>query len=186
MAAILYDLLNESPNIKIEISLVNLIEAIDYAAKSSIAELERQRQAQPEQYLTRRQTAEMLDVDLSTLWRWNKENYLCTIKVGRRIRYRMSDVKKLFESTKERKAARRDEPAEAGNPPAILSKSICDCGFSTRIINSFRLYNIDTVGDLLKIPEEKELFRIRYLGTSSVSQIMQYLKDNNLKLGMVQ
>jgi excisionase family DNA binding protein len=97
MAAILYDLLNESPNIKIEISLANLIEAVDYAVKLSIAEVDRQRQAQPEQYLTRKQTAEMLDVDLSTIWRWHKENYLCAVKVGGKRRYRMSDVKKILE-----------------------------------------------------------------------------------------
>jgi hypothetical protein len=96
MAAILYDLLNESPNIKIEISLANLIEAVDYAAKLSIAELDRQRQAKPEQYLTRKQTAEMLDVDLSTLWRWNNENYLCAVEVGGKRRYKLSDINRIL------------------------------------------------------------------------------------------
>jgi hypothetical protein len=97
MAAILYDLLNESPNIKIEISLANLIEAVDYAAKLSIAELERQRNTQPEQYLTRKQAAEMFDIYLSTLWRWRKQNYLVPLEVGGKCRYRMSDVKKILE-----------------------------------------------------------------------------------------
>jgi excisionase family DNA binding protein len=96
MAAILYDLLNESPNIKIEISLANLIEAVDYAAKLSIAELDKQRQIQPEQYLTRKQTAEMLDVDLSTLWRWHKKNYLCAVEVGGKRRYKLSEVNKIL------------------------------------------------------------------------------------------
>jgi excisionase family DNA binding protein len=96
MAAILYELLNESPNIKIEISLANLIEAIDYSSKLSIAELDRQRKEQPEQYLTRKQAAEMLDVDLSTLWRWHKENYLCAVEVGGKRRYKLSEVNKIL------------------------------------------------------------------------------------------
>ena len=48
--------------------------------------------AQPEKYLT-----EKLDVDLSTLWRWDKTGYLKKIKVGNKIRYRESDVLKLME-----------------------------------------------------------------------------------------
>jgi hypothetical protein len=51
---------------------------------------------QPEQYLTRRQTAEMLDVDLSTLWRWNNENYLCSIEIGGKRRYKLSEVNKIL------------------------------------------------------------------------------------------
>jgi hypothetical protein len=96
MSAILYELLNESPNIKIEISLANLIEAVDYAAKLSIVELDRLRKTQPEQYLTRKQTAEMLDVDLSTLWRWNNENYLCPIEIGGKRRYKLSEVNSIL------------------------------------------------------------------------------------------
>jgi hypothetical protein len=51
---------------------------------------------QPEQYLTRKQTAEMLDVDLSTLWRWNNENYLCPIEIGGKRRYKLSEVNKIL------------------------------------------------------------------------------------------
>ena len=50
----------------------------------------------PEQYLTRRVTSEMLGVDQSTLWRWNKENYLCSMKIGGKTRYKLSDVKRIL------------------------------------------------------------------------------------------
>ena len=51
---------------------------------------------QPEQYLTRKQTAEMLDVDLSSLWRWNNEAYLQTVAVGGKRRYKLSDVVRIL------------------------------------------------------------------------------------------
>jgi len=50
----------------------------------------------PEQYLTRKQAAEMLDVDLSTLWRWNNENYLCAVEVGGKRRYKLSEINQIL------------------------------------------------------------------------------------------
>jgi hypothetical protein len=44
----------------------------------------------------RKQAAEMLDVDLSTLWRWNNENYLSAIEVGGKRRYKLSEVNKIL------------------------------------------------------------------------------------------
>ncbi len=37
------------------------------------------------------------DVNKSTLWRWNRDGYLCTVKVGSKAFYRKSDVDKLKE-----------------------------------------------------------------------------------------
>jgi excisionase family DNA binding protein len=49
-----------------------------------------------ESYPTVKQVAEMLNVDNTTLWRWNKKGYLKTIEFGGRRRYKMSDVKALL------------------------------------------------------------------------------------------
>lgn len=49
-----------------------------------------------ETYPTPRQVSEMLNVDLTTLWRWNNKGYLKTIEFGGGRRYRMSEVKKLM------------------------------------------------------------------------------------------
>lgn len=49
-----------------------------------------------ESYPTVRQVGEMLNVDLTTLWRWNKKGYLKTIEFGGGRRYKMSDVKALM------------------------------------------------------------------------------------------
>jgi len=49
-----------------------------------------------EAYPTVRQIQEILHVDNSTLWRWNKKGYLKTIEFGGGRRYKMSDVKALL------------------------------------------------------------------------------------------
>ena len=49
-----------------------------------------------ESYPTVRQVSEMLNVDSTTLWRWNKKGYLKTIEFGGGRRYKMSEVKALM------------------------------------------------------------------------------------------
>jgi excisionase family DNA binding protein len=48
-----------------------------------------------EQYLSRKETAEMLNVTMTTLWRWQGEGYLQHIPVGGKRRYRLSEVQKI-------------------------------------------------------------------------------------------
>lgn len=50
-----------------------------------------------ENYLTVQEAAEKLGVDVSTLWRWDKTDFLKKIKVGKKIFYRESDILKLME-----------------------------------------------------------------------------------------
>lgn len=50
-----------------------------------------------ETYPTPKQVSEMLNVDLTTLWRWNKKGYLKTIEFGGGRRYKMSEVKAIME-----------------------------------------------------------------------------------------
>ena len=50
-----------------------------------------------ESYPTPKQVSEMLNVDLTTLWRWNKKGYLKTIEFGGGRRYKMSEVKAIME-----------------------------------------------------------------------------------------
>jgi excisionase family DNA binding protein len=49
-----------------------------------------------ETYPTVKQVSEILNVDNTTLWRWNKKGYLKTVEVGGKRRYRMSDVKAIL------------------------------------------------------------------------------------------
>lgn len=56
-----------------------------------------QEEANEEKLITTNEAAKLLDVDRSTLWRWNKERYLCSIKVGKKAMYRLGDCKKIME-----------------------------------------------------------------------------------------
>ncbi len=94
----LYDLLQSNASLNVTINASQLLEVVDYAISKTKAEFEHKQQ--PEQYLTRKQTAEILDVDLSSLWRWNKENYLKPIEVGGKRRYKKSDIDKIMEGKK--------------------------------------------------------------------------------------
>ncbi len=49
-----------------------------------------------ERYLSPAETAKMLDVDESTLWRWKKRDYLMPVQVGGKPRYLLSDIKKIL------------------------------------------------------------------------------------------
>jgi Helix-turn-helix domain len=53
-----------------------------------------------ETYPSPKQVCEILNVDLSTLWRWNKRGYLCPSEVGGKRRYKMSDVKRILNGGK--------------------------------------------------------------------------------------
>ena len=49
-----------------------------------------------ETYPKPKQVGAMLNVDASTLWRWNKKGYLKTIEFGGGRRYKMSEVKAIM------------------------------------------------------------------------------------------
>ena len=50
-----------------------------------------------ETYPTAKQVSEILGVNLSSLWRWEKKGYLVPANVGGKRRYKMSDVKSILE-----------------------------------------------------------------------------------------
>lgn len=46
--------------------------------------------------VTRREAARMLNVTLSTLWRWAKEGYLEPVKIGVKVLYRAGDIERML------------------------------------------------------------------------------------------
>lgn len=46
--------------------------------------------------LTRHQASKVLNVTLSTLWRWARDGYLTPVKIGSKVLYRASDIDKLL------------------------------------------------------------------------------------------
>jgi len=51
-----------------------------------------------EKYLSPKQVCLMLDIDNSTLWRWRQNGYLLSIKVGGKIRYKLSEIEKILQT----------------------------------------------------------------------------------------
>jgi len=93
----LITLAKEFPNLTINIKLGDLIEANEALIKKTRQELEQQiTDANTETYPSPEQVAKILDVDKSTLWRWDKKDYLKPVKIGGKNRYKMSDVKRIL------------------------------------------------------------------------------------------
>ena len=86
------DILQTGANVQLVINALDLKEAFLQWSEETKRE-----EAKEENYLTARETANKLGVDVSTLWRWDKSGYLKKIKLGNAIRYRESEVDKLME-----------------------------------------------------------------------------------------
>lgn len=48
-----------------------------------------------ESLVTIKQASALLDVDRSTLWRWEKDGYLKPVRIGRKVRYPMYAVEAI-------------------------------------------------------------------------------------------
>ena len=87
-------LIEQYPDLNVTLragELAQLVEHVIEKAKEAFSP-----KKEEETYLTTEKTAEMLDVDRSTLWRWNKIGYLKHISVGGKRRYRLSDIERIL------------------------------------------------------------------------------------------
>jgi len=90
-------LAKECPNLIVQISLADLVEANSRLVAETRRELEQLITDQKsETYPSRDKVMEILGVSSATLWRWQKSGYLIPLNVGGKRRYRMSDVRKLL------------------------------------------------------------------------------------------
>lgn len=97
MKNILSIIQNEHACIKLEVTgedLLNFSNDLINRAKNELS-LEIA-EARKEKYLTKEEVKEICGVCDATLWHWNKKNYLKTIKIGNKVRYRMSDIRKIL------------------------------------------------------------------------------------------
>lgn len=78
---------------EIQLQLPNQLQTdIDFI-KSELEDLKSKFEPKtPVEYLTRQQTADLLHVDLSTLWNWKKNEKLTPVGIGNRILYRREDI----------------------------------------------------------------------------------------------
>lgn len=88
---------NETASIKLEVSGEDLLvfsnELINRAKSELSVEIA---EARKEKYLTKDEVKEICGVCDATLWHWNKKNYLNTIKIGNKVRYKMSDIRRIL------------------------------------------------------------------------------------------
>lgn len=76
-----------SPEQLSELISKNLVEHIQEIKKSI---------PHPEQLLTREQVAELLDIDLSTLWHWTKAGRLKSYGIANRIYFKRSEIEQAL------------------------------------------------------------------------------------------
>ena len=89
------------PNLNITVGLDELIEFGKFMVAETKEQIERTlANVAEETYLSPKKTAELLDCDVSTLWRWNKRNYLIPCEIGGKRRYKMSDIQRILNGGK--------------------------------------------------------------------------------------
>lgn len=97
------ELIKSGANVSVTVESNDLINFGDYLIQKTKKELEEiVISEKAESYPTVKQVSEMLNVDLSTLWRWSKKNYLVPVEFGGGRRYKMSEVKALMNGGKTR------------------------------------------------------------------------------------
>jgi len=96
-------------NVKLEVSGEDLLEfsneLINRAKSELSAEVAEDRK---ERYLTKDEVKQICDVCDATLWHWNRKGYLKAIKVGNKVRYRQSDVRRILEGGVNEKGGRNE------------------------------------------------------------------------------
>jgi len=84
-------------NLNITIGLEVLVEFGKFMVAETKQQIEQTlADAAAETYLSPQKTAELLDCDVSTLWRWNKRGYLTPSEVGGKRRYKRSDIQRIL------------------------------------------------------------------------------------------
>lgn len=95
------ELAKHCPDVTISIKVGDLMEANKQLVEDLRISLEKQiRDKREEKYLSSDDVCEMLNVSKPTLWRWEKMDYLIPIRVGGKVRYKLSDVKQILDDKK--------------------------------------------------------------------------------------
>lgn len=84
-------------NVKVEVNGEDLLTFSNELINRAKTELSADyAEAQKEKYITKEEVKAICHVCDATLWHWNRKGYLKTIKVGNKVRYRQSDIRKIL------------------------------------------------------------------------------------------
>lgn len=92
----IYDLVKENPNVIIQMTAGNVAELVDSAITRAKSEFISEPKEKEDSLISVRKASELLGVNRTTLWRYNKENYLNVIEVGGKRKYKLSDVERIL------------------------------------------------------------------------------------------
>ena len=91
------NLLNSGANISITIRETDLKSYSEQLINSTMARVKAELESNPrEVYYSIEKVCSILDVNRTTLYRWDKRDYLKSIKVGGLVRYRKSDIDNIL------------------------------------------------------------------------------------------
>lgn len=94
----LIELSKHYPDMTINIKIGDLIEANKKLIEDVRSSLEKQiREENEEKYLSADEVCKLINVSKPTLWRWEKIEYLIPIRVGGKVRYKLSEVEKTIQ-----------------------------------------------------------------------------------------
>lgn len=96
----LSEILNSGANVTIAVDALTLKEFM-YAFMDEVEarkqqEAERLQKTKPDTYVTAKEARQLLGVSNTTLWRWEKEQYIVPFRIGVKVRYRLSDIQNLM------------------------------------------------------------------------------------------
>ena len=117
---------------------------------------------------------------------YNEDIVISELSTNRALLCEVDHLKKAVRSIKvkfdEYRRSKGDKPVSGEVlPPLILSRYINDCGFSTRVMNALKSYDVYTVGDMVRnLRGRSELMKLRNLGRKSVWAILDFVEENNL------
>ncbi len=93
----LSELAEAFPTMQVTINVRDLLKANRELVTETVKALEQKlTDTAAETYPSADKVAEMLSVSKPTLWRWEKSGYLVPVRIGGKVRYKMSDIKQLL------------------------------------------------------------------------------------------
>jgi len=91
------EIISNGANVSITISAKDLLEVINYTVSATRKEIEQCIiEDKSEAYMSPKEVSEFLGVHVSTLWHWQKRNYLKPVEVGGKRVYLQSEIKAML------------------------------------------------------------------------------------------
>ena len=89
------NLIKESPNVILQVSAEDLQNVIQNVVNNLI-ERHDKKDKKADKFISTKQFCEVVDITRSTAWRWTKCGCLVLVRVGGKVRYKVSDVERVL------------------------------------------------------------------------------------------